>query len=180
MEENLITSILGKYIGGYQSSKGGLSLEEFVSEYENSYFLVTEEPMSLKGEDVEETQLIDIAYLTQAGSLKEIEKERKMLERAVFEIPWKRIAWGTAWIGRAGNCNIRLYDPGISKGHAGLKFENGRITCIDMKSSNGTFINGKKLIPEQKSPVNSRDVISFARVAMVIYSAEDFYKEFLK
>ncbi len=49
---------------------------------------------------------------------------------------------GEILIGRAPECDIIIDDSTVSYNHARLIIANGRITVIDLGSSNGTFVNG--------------------------------------
>jgi FOG: FHA domain len=48
-------------------------------------------------------------------------------------------------IGRAPTCDIKLVSPGVSKEHSEIVLTNDRIVVTDLKSSNGTFVNGVKV-----------------------------------
>ena len=50
----------------------------------------------------------------------------------------------------------------ISRVHALLVFENGRVYISDKNTTNGTFINDKRLKPYESTPVNPGDKICFA------------------
>jgi PAS domain-containing protein len=52
---------------------------------------------------------------------------------------------GRNLIGRAPNCDIKLVSPGVSKEHSEITINNDRIVVTDLKSSNGTFVNGVKV-----------------------------------
>lgn len=48
-------------------------------------------------------------------------------------------------IGRGSNADIRIKDPTVSRTHASVQFIEGKWWIRDMNSSNGTFINDKKV-----------------------------------
>lgn len=48
-------------------------------------------------------------------------------------------------IGRAPNSGIVLDDPSVSQRHAMLSVEDGRLVLTDVGSSNGTFVNGRRV-----------------------------------
>ena len=52
---------------------------------------------------------------------------------------------GTLSIGRHPNCNIFLDDPTVSRMHAFLRPEGNGIALLEDRSSNGLFVDGKKL-----------------------------------
>lgn len=56
-----------------------------------------------------------------------------------------KVVKGTAVIGRAPNAELRLEDDGISRTHARIRAETNKAWVEDMKSRNGTFVNGVKI-----------------------------------
>ena len=48
-----------------------------------------------------------------------------------------------ALIGRAGNCHVQLQDGDVSRRHARLEAEEGVLYVRDLRSANGTFLNGE-------------------------------------
>jgi serine phosphatase RsbU (regulator of sigma subunit) len=52
---------------------------------------------------------------------------------------------GEQIVGRAATCHVRLPVTSISRTHAKLTLEGGRVTVTDLNSSFGTFVNGVRL-----------------------------------
>ncbi|MBO7707480.1 MAG: FHA domain-containing protein, partial [Thermoguttaceae bacterium] len=48
-------------------------------------------------------------------------------------------------IGRNPHCDICLDDGAVSRIHARIRFDGARFTISDIASSNGTFLNGRRL-----------------------------------
>ncbi len=69
-------------------------------------------------------------------------------------------------IGRHPNCTIRLDDAFISAEHAQLTWEHGRWWITDLKSTNGTRVNGRPVT----APTGLRfgDVIELGDVRLVL------------
>jgi pilus assembly protein CpaF len=52
---------------------------------------------------------------------------------------------GEVTVGRAQGVDLRLDKGNVSKQHAKLAFKDGRFIVSDLKSTNGTWVNGKKI-----------------------------------
>lgn len=52
---------------------------------------------------------------------------------------------GEQTVGRSKNCEVAINDPSVSRKHVILKPAPSYILLVDLGSSNGTFINGKKV-----------------------------------
>jgi pSer/pThr/pTyr-binding forkhead associated (FHA) protein len=48
-------------------------------------------------------------------------------------------------LGRDPTATVRLEEESVSKQHARLTLEDGRFTLEDLDSSNGTFVNGRRI-----------------------------------
>ena len=62
---------------------------------------------------------------------------------------------GVLRLGRLPDNEIRLDDGKISRHHAELCVEATGITLTDLGSSNGTFLEGNRLLPDQPTPLRS-------------------------
>ena len=66
-------------------------------------------------------------------------------------------------VGRDPQCDIVIDHPTVSWQHARLETTNGRTTLADLKSTNGTFVNGSRI---QRSNVTADDEIMVGRVPL--------------
>ena len=70
----------------------------------------------------------------------------------------------TLTIGRSRDCNLvmRNYVKGISKTHCAIRFSSSRgaYQIMDMGSTYGTYVNGKKIAPKTAKTLNRNDVIN--------------------
>src|SRR4051812_46168263 len=66
---------------------------------------------------------------------------------------------GEVTLGRSRGCGVVLRDPSVSRGHALLSMRQGRVTLQDLRSSNGTYVNGKRLEKETTLEAGDRLVI---------------------
>jgi hypothetical protein len=55
---------------------------------------------------------------------------------------------GTSRIGRSDESDIVLNDPSVSRTHAIVEIVAGRATLRDLDSTNGTFVNGRRISAE--------------------------------
>lgn len=73
------------------------------------------------------------------------------------------IRLGTNTIGRGEDNLIQLDDLKASRAHAEIQLSPEGIRIIDLGSTNGTFINGKKLTPKQARELQHDDEIIFGK-----------------
>lgn len=55
------------------------------------------------------------------------------------------------------------YAHGVSRLHIALKLNNQRVFITDLGSSNGTRVNGQKILPNVDYPLNHGDVVSLGK-----------------
>ena len=71
-------------------------------------------------------------------------------------------------LGRAEECQIVVSEAGVSKKHAELEVDKYGVSIVDLKSSNGTFVNGVQI---QDSEIKPKDKVSLHRVTFDIVRA---------
>jgi pSer/pThr/pTyr-binding forkhead associated (FHA) protein len=78
---------------------------------------------------------------------------------------------GVAWLlGRSRNCTIVFPDPAISRCHAVLSYQPDRgFQLMDAASSNGTCLNGQRLLAMQPRTVQDGDVITVSHIAIQLF-----------
>lgn len=82
-----------------------------------------------------------------------------------FAIP----ASGRAVLGRSQNCDIIIPGTHVSRQHAELYFQSGKLHVKDLGSSNGTYVNRKKV---DDSVVSSGDEIRFDTLVFQVEAPE--------
>ena len=83
------------------------------------------------------------------------------------------------FVGRAPTNDVVLTDPAVSKSHFRFISIPGtnHHKLADMFSTNGTYLNGKKIDPFEKHQVKDHDEISFGtEYQLVYYSPQGFYE----
>jgi|694.fasta_scaffold42691_5 S1-C subfamily serine protease len=70
-------------------------------------------------------------------------------------------------IGREANSGLVIDDPAISRRHAKLYAESGRLWCVDLGSVNGTTLNGQPL-DQSPTPVGDRGRLLLGTVTLAV------------
>lgn len=71
----------------------------------------------------------------------------------------------TIMIGRALECDLSILEPGLSRKHAELTLDQGDLWIRDLKSSNGTYVNGKKV---ELQELKDGDNLQFEKVRFIV------------
>lgn len=67
-------------------------------------------------------------------------------------------------VGRQPGCCLQLNYRTISGHHADIQLERGQLWVIDRKSTNGTYVNGRRI--SEPTPMREEDLVQFADIAM--------------
>jgi len=68
----------------------------------------------------------------------------------------------------------KAYENGVSRLHAILKLVNEQVTILDLGSSNGTYVNGNRLVPSVERPLDHGDMILLGKLKIqILFSPED-------
>lgn len=70
-------------------------------------------------------------------------------------------------IGRASDAGFRLPDGSLSRHHAELTFDGAGVSLKDLKSSNGTYVNGERLTTDSR-PLSAGDAVLLGTTVLVI------------
>lgn len=75
-------------------------------------------------------------------------------------------------IGRDAACTFQIIDPTLSRQHLQLRFdeESQQHYAIDWTSSNGVFVNGKRITSE--TPLADGDVITIGNSSLIYRTAD--------
>jgi diguanylate cyclase (GGDEF)-like protein len=77
-------------------------------------------------------------------------------------------------LGRGDKTDVRIVDDGVSREHAVVQREGGKIVLVDMGSTNGTFCNGVR-IPRQE--LTDGDKISIGASTILKFTFQDHVDE---
>lgn len=62
----------------------------------------------------------------------------------------------------------RASDSGVSRLHAMVKREANKVTVIDLGSSNGTYINGRRIQPDVNVALSHEDIVSLGTLQIQV------------
>jgi pSer/pThr/pTyr-binding forkhead associated (FHA) protein len=75
----------------------------------------------------------------------------------------KKIEGDMLTVGRAEDCNLTIQHETLSRRHMSVQLKNGQCLVEDHASSNGTFVNGKRLKPHTPTRVLPEDFIQLGQ-----------------
>lgn len=62
----------------------------------------------------------------------------------------------------------QAYAAGVSRLHAVIKRDGARIIFIDLGSANGTYINGKRLVPNVEQTLSHGDIVALGKLKLQV------------
>lgn len=62
-------------------------------------------------------------------------------------------------VGRSPECTLSFPDPNISRTHCVITYKSDQIFVIDQASSNGTFVNGERVLAQKMTALKPTDLI---------------------
>jgi hypothetical protein len=65
--------------------------------------------------------------------------------------------------------NFQAIEKGVSRRHAAIKRKSTILNVVDLKSPNGTYLNGKKLFPNQARLVRDGDEIRLGNLVLTVH-----------
>lgn len=101
------------------------------------------------------------------------ENSRKQKRERVSILPEKlAIQPGACGVGRQQDQGIVLIPQQISRKHALLEMEKEKIYLTDQGSSNGTFVNGRRLSAYVKTRLSEGDIVTFADISYQLCASD--------
>ncbi len=70
-------------------------------------------------------------------------------------------------IGRDSSSGVAINDAEVSRKHARLEFQGGKYVLTDLGSTNGTFVNGQRVVGQ--AVLKSGDVVSLGEQIVLMY-----------
>lgn len=87
-----------------------------------------------------------------------------MLELVLFDGTDRRFSLDEGaelMIGVEASCSVRLASVDVSRAHAMITCQKGRVVVLDLGSTNGTFVNGKRV---KETELRAGDTVRFSSV----------------
>ena len=81
-----------------------------------------------------------------------------------------RIAEGQPILPDVDLTPYQAYTLGVSRLHATFKMNEQRVLIMDLGSSNGTRVNGQKIVPHVDYPINLGDIIALGKLKLQVIS----------
>lgn len=72
-------------------------------------------------------------------------------------------------VGRARECDYVIDSNQISRLHAQFDFDYQQVLIRDLGSTNGTYLNGEKLVPHKNYRLRASDEIMISNVAVLVF-----------
>jgi len=63
------------------------------------------------------------------------------------------------------------FDSGVSRLHAIIRHNQGNTIIVDLGSSNGTYVNGTRIMPNIEQPLRHGDIVALGKLKMQIVLA---------
>ncbi len=63
---------------------------------------------------------------------------------------------------------FKAFDNGVSRLHAVIRNISGKIIIMDLGSSNGTYINGTRIVPNIEQPLRHGDIVALGKLKMQV------------
>lgn len=131
-----------------------------------SDFFNSRPPYEDRGKEMQQTEFLKGPYIT----LRVIDSVDMIRLNGKTEFTLGRAAEGQPILPDVDLTHYDAYSLGVSRLHAVLKVSLERIAIMDLGSSNGTRINGQKIVPQVDYPVNLGDIIALGKLKIQVIS----------
>jgi pSer/pThr/pTyr-binding forkhead associated (FHA) protein len=74
------------------------------------------------------------------------------------------LAGPRALLGRSKECDVRISDPNVSRRHAELRQEGSAYWIVDLESTNGVLVNGRR---QKRAKLDDGDTITLGSTDVV-------------
>jgi len=63
---------------------------------------------------------------------------------------------------------FKAFDNGVSRLHAVIRHNQGNVVVVDLGSSNGTYVNGLRIMPNIEQPLRHGDIVALGKLKLQI------------
>jgi len=128
--------------------------------------LVTEESMATKptapeGPELSSGALLGLRIISSGELISLLGRDNYTLGRS---------GKGQAIVPDADFATFDAYDLGVSRLHAEIRLTSDSMVIVDLESANGTLVNGKRLEPQEPTPIRHGDIIQLGRLRLQLIS----------
>ncbi len=159
-------------VADWVALKRSLSRDAFAAKHLHPFLIRREEPKETDDEVAErlsfKTGVVDLRALqSAAAALGKIIAVLPIVKKPSNPFP-DRIS-----VGRAQNCDVVIRDASVSKLHAEIRMPKpAECEIADLKSANGTRLNGKPIAGLPSIRVRSGDKLDFGAVTLQLVEAK--------
>lgn len=171
-----------KKLAYYLSTFEASALRRFITAYPNGFLVEKSEKFLDKGVIFQFlTDVVEDEHVLE--QLKEGKVRTAILDARVIEITKRKDITDPdkITIGRSPDNDIVVYNKLASRRHAYLDISSPDKACVlvDVGSTNGTFLNGSQINPQEKYPLSDADEIAVGPETKVIYFSSNAFHAFL-
>jgi pSer/pThr/pTyr-binding forkhead associated (FHA) protein len=116
-------------------------------------------PSAPQGSNLSTGALLGLRVVTSGELLSLVGRDNYTLGRSIE---------GQAVIPDVDLNKYEAYDAGISRMHAELRIAEDGVYVVDLESSNGTIVNGKRILAQEPEPINHGDILQLGRLRLQV------------
>jgi hypothetical protein len=121
-----------------------------------------------ESENIVMDKVTDNISLNAEIALYVVDSKQTMQLAGRTEFTLGRVAEGQPILPDVDLSPFEAYSQGVSRLHAALKIARNRVSILDLGSSNGTRVNGQKIVPHVDYPLNHGDIIALGKLKLQI------------
>jgi len=87
---------------------------------------------------------------------------------------------GAILIGRTADSDVTIPEYTISQRHCAVRVTPSHSTVEDMGSTNGTYVNGERLVPRERAEIANGDSVMIGRFVFTYFTPPGFVEEVQK
>lgn len=119
-------------------------------------------------EDTSQEELLGKQSITADLALYLLDAKQTLQMAGRNEYTLGRVADGQPILPDVDLSPFDAYAQGVSRLHAAIKINKNRVAIMDLGSSNGTRVNGQKIVPHVDYPINHNDQIALGKLRIQI------------